>query len=746
MNNNLISNNITFLQLLSSESKVCNCCGNLEWNPLNKIEIPIIQRDYAQGRTGKEEVRNNFLETLKNTLIQNTKLELDFVYGSIKDKVFQPLDGQQRLTTLFLLHWFIAIKENKLNDELKKLLTKFTYETRTSSREFCEELINKGIDYNQKDNISEQIIDNSWFFLSWKRDPTIKSMLTMLDSIEQKFRDTTEVWGKLNNISFYFIELQDFGLSDDLYIKMNARGKPLTDFENFKAKFEQHITKNHWEKDITNPQETFTHKIDTNWTDLFWQYKDENNKIDDNFLKFFSTIAILNYAQNKEIFENLEEEIEIKKILKKKNKSKNVTEDAVKKERIEIIITELANNYKAITPKDFPTAISFDFLKKCLEYYSKDDNDKISLELNLWDITKSGNLFVNSIKINENTTYKTRVLFYAQTLFFLNKSSDLISFNNWMRVVRNIVENSTIDSAAMFISAIDLINELSDGCFDIYGYLSQNNIKSGYSKVQVEHEVIKAKLISGIEGDRWKKLIFENEDHQMYKGVIRFLLDNNENLEIFEKWSNRANYFFANDGIIEKYKKDALLLRALVSQFKDWNQFNALDYDCEKGTWSNILRNEKLIPKFQKLLETNDEADLRKMLLIDSTIEDEKLRLVHEDLYKTKILMAIEKRTRLAKNYNNYVLYPYNAKVDWKKYIVGSERNKILSDKINEEIITFKNENQQLKSNGELIPFFWGLDIPFIYNKVEYIWDRNNKIIKVSTKEEFVVEEFCWEK
>ena len=40
------------------------------WNLLqNKcIEIPIIQRDYAQGRIGKEYLRRTFLESLKSVL------------------------------------------------------------------------------------------------------------------------------------------------------------------------------------------------------------------------------------------------------------------------------------------------------------------------------------------------------------------------------------------------------------------------------------------------------------------------------------------------------------------------------------------------------------------------------------------------------------------------------------------------------------------------------------------------------
>ncbi len=71
------------------------------------VEIPIIQRDYAQGRAKKQKVRNDFLEALKNALTGNP-VELDFVYGKEENNVLQPLDGQQRLTTLFLLYWFIA--------------------------------------------------------------------------------------------------------------------------------------------------------------------------------------------------------------------------------------------------------------------------------------------------------------------------------------------------------------------------------------------------------------------------------------------------------------------------------------------------------------------------------------------------------------------------------------------------------------------------------------------------------------
>ena len=75
----------------------------------SRIEIPVIQRDYAQGRADQHIVRDEFLRSLHDALCLPDDdpflpLDLDFIYGSVVNGSFQPLDGQQRLTTLFLLH------------------------------------------------------------------------------------------------------------------------------------------------------------------------------------------------------------------------------------------------------------------------------------------------------------------------------------------------------------------------------------------------------------------------------------------------------------------------------------------------------------------------------------------------------------------------------------------------------------------------------------------------------------------
>ncbi len=66
-----------------------------------RVEIPIIQRDYAQGRKDNREICRNFLKAIRESVENESAVNLDFVYGNVKGGVFYPLDGQQRLTTLF---------------------------------------------------------------------------------------------------------------------------------------------------------------------------------------------------------------------------------------------------------------------------------------------------------------------------------------------------------------------------------------------------------------------------------------------------------------------------------------------------------------------------------------------------------------------------------------------------------------------------------------------------------------------
>ena len=259
------------------------------------VKVPIIQRDYAQGRKRNVTICENFLKALKYSIVNDKTINLDFIYGNVEDDVFLPLDGQQRLTTLFLLHWYAFVKENSTDDSVRVNLKRFSYETRLSSRRFCEALMDNTVNIDSSaETISEQILDSKWFFISWKHDSTIRAMLRTIDTIHYVFKGVDNIWESLvnrKNIVFHLLILENFGLSDDLYIKMNARGRLLTPFENLKAEIQDKSSKNNWES-TRNEIDRFSYKIDGRWTDFLWHNFKKNNSVDDAHMNFITTIVM----------------------------------------------------------------------------------------------------------------------------------------------------------------------------------------------------------------------------------------------------------------------------------------------------------------------------------------------------------------------------------------------------------------------------------------------------------------------
>lgn len=287
---------------------------------LNGIEIPLIQRDYAQGRDMPkvEDIRRRFVGALKKALINNEPITLDFVYGEIdNNRTLIPLDGQQRLTTLFLLHWYIARREGVSEDKLA-FLTKFSYATRYSAREFCKRLVSPDYqpDFNRP-RLSEEITDQSWMPLDWENDSTISAMLRMIDYIHVMFNNScNNLWPRLEAgcISFYFLPIKQLGATDDLYIKMNSRGKPLTEFENVKAEWEaciKAISPSIMPKqDAEQLQHRIEQKMDLDWTDLLWPYRNgqtgssADDVVDDKFIRYLRFLTDIIYYKDEELKKN----------------------------------------------------------------------------------------------------------------------------------------------------------------------------------------------------------------------------------------------------------------------------------------------------------------------------------------------------------------------------------------------------------------------------------------------------------
>lgn len=248
-----------------------------------RIRIPIIQRDYAQGRKDLRVrgVRNKFLQALHDALSGKRTLLLDFVYGEVEEDCFVPFDGQQRLTTLFLLHWYAAVWGRKLTEHTARCLKNFQYEVRDGARLFGQELVERfcppeepvlpPYDAEGPSALSAFIEDQNWFRPNWVHDPTIMGMLTMLDAIHAQFHDMPNLWEQLLRedappVSFLYEPLHNLGSSaEDVFIKMNARGKQLTDFEHFKAQLLDYLA-----GVMPDKVDAIALKLDNQWMDVFW--------------------------------------------------------------------------------------------------------------------------------------------------------------------------------------------------------------------------------------------------------------------------------------------------------------------------------------------------------------------------------------------------------------------------------------------------------------------------------------------
>lgn len=264
----------------------------VDGSSIDRVEVPLIQRDYAQGRQDPrvDAVREAFLQVLHDAAVGGEPVGLDFVYGEVADGTLRPLDGQQRLTALFLMHWYLAARTGRIGERAPWM--DFSYATRPSARLFCERLVACPLPDNAP-SPSVWITEQPWYLYTWRHDPTVQSMLTVLDHLDELFvdDDPETAWHRLVDvqnpaISFHLLPIEDMGSAEDLYIKMNSRGRPLTDFENFKARFEQIL-------DGSPRANEFAVRIDGPWSDLLWPIHGGDNLVDDEFLRYLEFVIEL---------------------------------------------------------------------------------------------------------------------------------------------------------------------------------------------------------------------------------------------------------------------------------------------------------------------------------------------------------------------------------------------------------------------------------------------------------------------
>lgn len=661
----------------STEDTITTNTKTTFWSIINEnvIVIPQIQRDYAQGRKDNDtvEIRKNIIQSFFNAISKpsDNAIDIDFVYGYNKNNEFIPLDGQQRLTTLFLIHWYLA----KRSGENFEKLNNFRYETRQSSSDFCKSLVNANIDFNNY-NLEEYIKDQRWFYYSWKKDPTVCSMLTMIKDIHNEFnkRENSKLWENLKNennppITFNFLELEKFGLNDELYVKMNSRGKPLSRFENFKVWFQKKFPHSlEWQN-----------KIDNDWTNLFWNYKGalvDDYVIDDEFMQFLNGMIMFEIA-----------------ITDKKDDVKFINDNhdiaLSKYDTLDCFSENLVHN-----------------ITKTLDFISQFDSE-IQTELagiNFWQQKSIFELFISN-----NPSYSDRIRFFSIVVYASSIKIPLEnlpkSFKEWMRVSRNLIENTDIDSSERFISAIKSIIQIGENCLNIYNFfkISENKI-TFFLNSQVEEERTKSNLISNPNNEKesvqWETELIEAENHPLFRGNIAFLIPKmeNEDFDVFFELTEIAKKIFEKDGGIEVFKSDYLLLRATLAVSMINENIKLID---NGENWRVLLKRKEIqIAIYDIIIKFKNKCILEYITILDDIIDnynDKNILWKYYIIKNKELLNSNASRSKFIRNYNNsgdHYLFN-NEGGNW----INNDNQFLISNFRNELISLFLNIEPKIKLN-----------------------------------------------
>jgi len=650
---------------------------------IHKILIPKIQRDYAQGRDSASAIRERFLGSLFEAIDKDSgkELLLDFVFGQKEEKtrnIFYPVDGQQRLTTLFLLHLYVGKRGGLDVDFLKK----FSYETRTSSKQFCERL--HDIPADAYCGI-RQYIDVQWWFTGlWRSDPTIKAMINMLDDIDRHYRQLNygrtqfeTVWKNLTaNVKFWRLYLSDLDTTDELYIKMNSRGKLLTDFEHFKAMLDEYA----------QTKGRLSAEIDTEWTNLLWRYRDpsldfDSEKYVDNGLdRCFTNLLIyfLNIEGSKlGLIDYQYPEKDILKLADRvlgfhPEKDREYTEDELmtcqreKAAEAEKIMSRFEKILNFFSKKDSqgnyendPTTFFSRFIKTEYDWWNVDIQDiDIPDDVKIFIGNRVGVDLLREVCTKGLLTNEPNI--YVEAFFEFAASNENITpddFKERLRILRNLVANTEIH-ARDFKNTLILTDHII-----ATGETTKDGVDDEFNKRQKEQEQYKIDWMAN--NCQYCGLLKMIENHWLIMGNINVLLIDEENgrqnidliaLERFgHLFHSRADYYKIESALLTygDYSPTPVVKKVKSYGGKDWWQWQGLTQSFNRTTPVVI----------QRFLNDNNDYATQTLDILISRFKNDKTRGSFPWSYYMAVYDAVNTAPKAKYRYmgGEYSYYKLNA-------------------------------------------------------------------------------------
>lgn len=437
------------------------------------IIVPRIQRGYVQGRDDEKgrEIRANFVPALVDAAFGGKKLTLDFIYGVTPSngagmRCLLPLDGQQRLTTLFLLAWLCG---------KWKADWRFVYETRRIPQLFAQGLVGHAHEATCKPSV--EIENSDWFLPIWRENPTVDGMVRMLDALHDAIgeRDCTEV--DFGRISFLLhgIDGKDETF-DHIFRKMNARGKDLSPWENLKAMLDKHLPE--------SLAKAWRDKIDGVWAETIWQHADGDIVTLDNSMEKIARMAYARFAGTEAQDDNLWE-----------------------------MEARLCGNANDEDSKGFPPETLHAFYLATMRYF--DDLDSTAIRWTqdrtanaLWSGSSDGDDFWTWLSNERDASVADQL-----RMAFLTESTTQSDATRRLRVLINLLDASSGINGDNFAKALSAGLDFLAGKLDVHGIEKRG---AGYSTDQLTDEEHKWNMDEG-------RIAEFEKDELVHHGSLRFI-------------------------------------------------------------------------------------------------------------------------------------------------------------------------------------------------------------------------------
>ena len=535
---------------------------------LEQFIVPEIQRDYVWETSDVADLLGYIREGYDGGEADVPYLGFIYAYGD-RDFVYKYflIDGQQRLTTIFLMLIAGYVHAGKKIPEylFDRGQLKLDYKVRQSTHDFLSALVKHCLQGTLAPDFS--IVDQVWYHDEYKNDRSIRQMISNFTFIRNWLNEINDVPSFIRfieeRLELSYFDIPDGRQGEDLYIYMNSRGRHLEPNETLKARYLARVDdKKYWGA-----------KWEL-WQDLFWKFRLHRPDADEgfnDFLKMSQLIEMSHQGLASDVISGY---------------ARGATDQTLLPEQLPEKVEDLQKLFEA-----YQWLIKSTIVKEFFKKHEKEEN-----YLLLTPPADRAQIFyfrlLPIIVFLAETGCRVETVVMRFIRFFYNLSRKRGSIGK--------------DIGAQLVVAIRLMQEYSRTESDVFDVCNLIAYQKRRTTLIDDEEVRKLSLYKqppvGLTRLELESLFWAVEDHKVFEGQIGFFLWQYSDAET---GAYEHDLFLATWAMFQKLfqeESEGLIVMALLHYGNTWvreSPFYYVNYNC--ADWNGMVQTERGVYLMQLL-------------------------------------------------------------------------------------------------------------------------------------------------